>query len=79
MSELFYRQGVANRAAVPRREIYAHYDLLKRVDGGRAFLQIMRGFELTEEAAVPVGWARRAPLPTRVVWGERIRRSGSIR
>ena len=29
-SELFYLQGVADRAATPRHEVYAHYDLLKR-------------------------------------------------
>ena len=71
-SELFYRQGIANRAAIPRREIYAHYYLLKRGDGGRAFLQIMRGFELTAEKQRFLwdGLAQR-PYPARMVWGER--------
>jgi haloalkane dehalogenase len=72
MSELFYRQGIAARAAVPRHEIYAHYHLLKRIDGGRAFLRVMRGFELTEEKQrfLWEGLAER-PYPARVVWGER--------
>jgi haloalkane dehalogenase len=72
MSELFYLQGVADRAAVPRREIYAHYYLLKRIDRGRAFLRIMRGFELTAEKQRLLwdGLAKR-PYPARVVWGER--------
>jgi haloalkane dehalogenase len=72
MSELFYLQGVADRAAVPRREIYAHYYLLKRIDRGRAFLRIMRGFELTAEKQrfLWEGLAKR-PYPARVVWGER--------
>jgi len=72
MSELFYLQGIASRAAVPRSEVYAHYHLLKRVDGGRAFLQVMRGFELTEEkqSFLWEGLAER-PYPARVVWGER--------
>ena len=72
MSELFYLQGVADRAAVPRREIYAHYYLLKRIDRGRAFLRIMRGFELTAEKQrfLWEGLAKRA-YPARVVWGER--------
>jgi haloalkane dehalogenase len=71
-SELFYVQGVANRRAVPRHEIYAHYELLKRGDGGRAFLRIMRGFELTEEKQrfLWEGLAQR-PYPARIVWGER--------
>jgi haloalkane dehalogenase len=72
MSELFYRQGIANRAAVPRHEIYAHYYLLKRVDRGRAFLKIIRGFELTDakQRFLWDGLAQR-PYPARVVWGER--------
>ena len=62
--QLFYLQGIANRAATPRREVYAYYYLLKRTDGGRAFLRIMRGFELTEdEAALPLGGAGQAALP----------------
>src|SRR6266511_1781700 len=71
MSELFYRQGIAARTAVPRHEIYAHYHLLKRIDGGRAFLRIMRGFELTDEKQrfLWEGLAER-PYPARIVWGE---------
>jgi haloalkane dehalogenase len=71
-SQLFYLQGVADRAAVPRHEVYAHYELLKRVDRGRAFLRIMRGFELTEarQRVLWDGLARRA-YPTRIVWGKR--------
>jgi pimeloyl-ACP methyl ester carboxylesterase len=72
MSELFYRQGIADRSAVPRAEVQAHYHLLKRGDGGRAFLRIMRGFELTEEKQrfLYKGLAAR-PYPARIVWGER--------
>jgi haloalkane dehalogenase len=71
-SELFYLQGVADRRAVPRHETYAHYELLKRADGGRAFLRIMRGFELTEQKQrfLWKGLAER-PYPARIVWGER--------
>ena len=72
-SESFYLQGVADRRAVPRHEIYAHYELLKRTDGGRAFLRIMRGFELTEEKQrfLWEGLTKRPPYPARIVWGER--------
>src|SRR5215218_1345544 len=35
-SQLFYRQGVKDRSATPRPEVYAYYDLLKREDGGSA-------------------------------------------
>ena len=47
--QLFYMQGIGDRAAVNKDEIGAYYDLLKRGDGGTAFLKIMRGFELTQE------------------------------
>jgi pimeloyl-ACP methyl ester carboxylesterase len=72
MSELLYLQAIANRAATPRREVYAYYYLLKRIDGGRAFLRIMRGFELTAEKQrfLWEGLAER-PYPARIVWGER--------
>ena len=40
-------QGVADRSAVTGAELDAYVDLLKREDGGRAFLKIMRGFERT--------------------------------
>jgi haloalkane dehalogenase len=45
---------------------------LKRVDRGRAFLKIMRGFELTDakQRFLWDGLAQR-PYPARVVWGER--------
>lgn len=71
MSEPYYRLGIADRSAVPRREVYAHHHLLKRGDGGRAFLRIMRGFELTaaKERFLRQGLAER-PYPARVVWGE---------
>src|SRR5215211_3846770 len=71
MSQLLYLQAIANRAATPRREVYAYYYLLKRVDDGRAFLRIMRGFELTEEKQrfLWEGLAER-PYPARIVWGE---------
>jgi pimeloyl-ACP methyl ester carboxylesterase len=71
MSELLYRQAIADRAATPRREVYAYYYLLKRTDRGRAFLRIMRGFELTEakQRFLWEGLAKRS-YPTRIVWGE---------
>ncbi len=71
-SELFYLQGVEDREAVPRTEVYAHHALLRRSDGGRAFLRIMRGFELTEakERFLLEGLGRRG-YPAQVVWGRR--------
>jgi haloalkane dehalogenase len=73
-AEIFYLEGVADRAAVPRAEVLAHHALLKREDGGRAFLKIMRGFELTaeKERFFFDGLADR-PYPAQVVWGEKDR------
>jgi pimeloyl-ACP methyl ester carboxylesterase len=72
MRQLLYAQTVADRSALPAAEAYAYYELLKRGDRGRAFLRIMRGFELTEEKQRFLwdGLAERA-YPAQVVWGER--------
>lgn len=69
--QLFYMQGIGDRSAVPRQEVGAYYDLLKRGDRGRAFLKIMRGFELTQEHQDLLwdGLAKRE-YPATAVWGE---------
>lgn len=69
---LFYLQGIANRWAVPREDVWAYYDLLKLGDGGQAFLKIMRGFELTQ-AKQDLIWEglRARDYPAQIVWGER--------
>lgn len=71
-SEIFYSQGIAERSRVPRSQVYAHIALLRLHDRGRAFLDIMRGFELTEEKEkfFREGLADRR-YPVRAVWGER--------
>ena len=63
-------QGVADRDAVPAEEIDAYVDLLKREDGGCAFLKIMRGFERTRaKRDLYVGAVRDVPYPVQIVWG----------
>jgi pimeloyl-ACP methyl ester carboxylesterase len=66
--------GLADPSSVPAAEVRAHLALLRREDGGRAFLRIMRGFELTEakQRFFFEGLAER-PYPAQVVWGERDR------
>jgi haloalkane dehalogenase len=68
---LFRRQGLGDTRAMTLAEIYAYHELLLRVDGGRAFLRIMRGFELTEQNQrfLWQGLANR-PYSTRIIWGE---------
>lgn len=61
---------VVDRRATPRGEVEAYVDLLKRRDGGRAFLKIMRGFERTAEKRDLYRAALRdVPYPVQVVWG----------
>jgi len=67
---LFRAQGLGDRAAMAGEEIDAYVDLLKREDGGRAFLRIMRGFELTAaKRALYEGAASDERYPRQVVWG----------
>jgi haloalkane dehalogenase len=72
--QLFSREGLGDRSAVPKEELGAYYDLLKRGggdgDGGRMFLRIMRGFELTEEKQrlFAEGLGKRT-YPAQIVWG----------
>ena len=62
-----YAGGTATRG-----EWTAHLDLLKRDDGGRAFLRIMRGFERTRaKRDLYVETLRTLDRPARVVWGGR--------
>jgi len=68
---IFYLQGVKDKSKVSPHDVQAYYVLLKRNDGGRAFLKIMRGFELTEEKDrfLASGLAERS-YPTRLIWGK---------
>jgi pimeloyl-ACP methyl ester carboxylesterase len=67
---IMYLQGIEDRAATPPEEIDAYLELLKRGDGGRAFLKIMRGFELTPaKRDLYEGAARDVPYPVQVIWG----------
>jgi haloalkane dehalogenase len=67
---LFNLQGVADRRAVPKAEVYAYVDLLKRDDGGRAFLRIMRSFERTRaKQELYESALRDVPYPVQAVWG----------
>ena len=65
-------QGVADMRAVSRDELDAYVELLRRGDGGAAFLRIMRGFERTPaKRALYVSAVREVPYPVQIVWGER--------
>ncbi len=68
---LMGRVGVADKSAVAPEELDAYVDLLKREDGGAAFLRIMRGFERTPEKRMLYrSTVTDVPYPVQVVWGE---------
>jgi haloalkane dehalogenase len=67
---LMYLIGVKDRGATPPAELMAYIDLLKRGDGGEAFLKIMRGFERTRaKTELYRSTLREVPYPVRVLWG----------
>lgn len=61
--------GVSRR--VPAAELACWPPLLFGDDGGRAFLKIMRGFELTAAKQRRYRDAVRGPYPVQIVWGAR--------
>lgn len=64
-------QGVQDMSKVSKDELGAYVDLLRRDDGGAAFLKIMRGFELTTAKRERyVGVLHSGSYPVQVVWGE---------
>jgi haloalkane dehalogenase len=57
---------------VPSAEIACYIPLLLGDDGGRAFLKIMRGFELTAaKQRLYLSAVRDTPYPVQIVWGAR--------
>ena len=68
---LMAHAGIGDMSKVPRAEQAVYIDLLKRGDGGRAFLKVMRGFERTREKRdLYVGALQAAKYPMRVLWGK---------
>jgi len=62
--------GVTRR--VPAAEIACYVPLMLGDDGGRAFLKIMRGFEMTTaKQHLYLSAVRDTPYPVQIVWGAR--------
>ncbi len=67
---LFTQMGVEHADAVPKEEAYAYVDLLKREDGGDAFLKIMRHFEKSDVFRNLCYQAvENVPYPVQAIWG----------
>jgi pimeloyl-ACP methyl ester carboxylesterase len=64
-------QGIADLSKITTAELDAYLVLLRRTDKGRAFLKIMRGFELTRaKRDLYVGLLRSRAFPVQIIWGE---------
>src|SRR6202158_5459323 len=71
---IFRHVGIADNTAISDAEVGAYVALMKRGDGGTAFLKIMRGFELTRaKQNFFYEGLRSRPYPAQVVWGRRDR------
>ena len=66
----FTTVGVAHSKNIPKEEIYAYVDLLKREDGGKAFLKVMRNFDKSNAYAAQCRQAvQNVPYPVQAIWG----------
>tara|TARA_R100000935_G_C2837337_1_gene168903 strand:+ start:1970 stop:2866 length:897 start_codon:yes stop_codon:yes gene_type:complete len=67
---MFDKMGVNNSSAIPRNEINSHVDLLKREDGGDAFLKIMKSFNDSEEfRSLCLKAVQNVSYPIQAIWG----------
>ncbi|PKD19664.1 haloalkane dehalogenase [Salegentibacter salinarum] len=67
---MFNKMGVNDSSAIPENEINAYVDILKRSDGGDAFLKIMRSFDNSEEfRSLCYKAVQNVPYPIQAVWG----------
>ncbi len=63
-------QGIQDMSAVTSAELDPYVDLLRETDGGRAFLQIMRGFERTaQKRELYRSVLSDRAYPVQIVWG----------
>lgn len=67
---LFSQLGANDASKIPDEEINAYVDLLKREDGGDAFLKIMRNFDHSPEFRARCYKAvQNVPYPVQAIWG----------
>jgi pimeloyl-ACP methyl ester carboxylesterase len=62
-------QGIGDTSQISKAELDAYLELMKRQDGGRSFLKIMRSTETTpQKQALYRSAVRDVPYPVQVVW-----------
>jgi len=68
---MFGNTAVSNMEKIPREEINAYVDLLKRNDSGKAFLKIMRNFTQTHKfQAMCLKALKNVDYPVQAIWGK---------
>ncbi len=69
---LMRQNGIAEPSATSDDELEVYVRLLHRGDGGRAFLRIMKSFELTaEKTQLYEGVLTSSRYPVQIIWGDR--------
>ncbi len=64
--------GVVNMDVITQEEMAVYIHLLKKGDGGRVFLKIMRSFEQTKEFTEACYRAWKNPdYPVQLIWGDK--------
>jgi len=67
---MFNKMGVNDSSGIPKNEINAHIDILKKKDGGDAFLKIMKSFDDSEEfRSLCYKAVQHVPYPVQAIWG----------
>ena len=62
--------GVNDSSNIPKNEINAHIDILKKNDGGDSFLKIMKSFDDSEEfRSLCFKAVQQVPYPVQAIWG----------
>ena len=68
---MFNKMGVNDSSGIPKNEIKAYIDILKRDDGGDAYLKMMKSFNDSEEfRSLCYKAVQRVPYPVQAIWGE---------
>lgn len=69
---MFSQMGVEKSSKVPAEEVNAYVDLLKRKDGGKAFLKLMRNFDHSPEFRdLCYKAVQNVDYPVQAIWGEK--------
>lgn len=67
---MFNKMGVNDSSGIPKEEIHAYIDILKREDGGKAYLKLMRNFDDSEEfRRLCYKAVQNVPYPVQAIWG----------